>query len=321
MWIVIVSIILILLIGIALFELRVRRPDQIVLYESDGVVKQRRTRIYARHFNLAMNGTIVSKSLNFQCEARGKLLLNVNLFVSLAPDSRRLTELVRTGGWETNAVANAAQEVSALLLSGIKQYSEEKEMEQIRSEALSAHLTSTIGPSLTPFGLELISLNVQSVDPVDTSITEALQQQESSRIMEQTEKSKQQARIMAARAKTEAEEQIALSEHNLSMHRLELKQSEQAKQSELERKETEEELKRRQMRLEFDRNEMELLNKHRELLLLTPQAARLAEASQSLKNARTVVSLSPKDVEHGAGILETLQSYLQQIVKNPQSKK
>ena len=49
------------------------------------------------------------------------------------------------------------------------------------------------------------------------------------------------------------------------------------------------------MRLAFEREELEVLKSSPELLMLTPQAARLAEASQSLKNARTVISLSPQD--------------------------
>ena len=47
------------------------------------------------------------------------------------------------------------------------------------------------------------------------------------------------------------------------------------------------------MRLAYEKEELEVLKSSPELLMLTPQVARLAEASQNLKNARTVISLSP----------------------------
>ena len=64
----------------------------------------------------------------------------------------------------------------------------------------------------------------------------------------------------------------------------------------LAQKRLEDELTRNRMRLAFEKEEMEILKNNPELLVLTPQAARLAEASQSLKNARTVISLSPQEL-------------------------
>ena len=57
----------------------------------------------------------------------------------------------------------------------------------------------------------------------------------------------------------------------------------------------EDELVRNRMRLAFEKEGLEVLQISPELLMLTPQAAPLAEASQSLKNARTVISLSPQE--------------------------
>jgi len=48
--------------------------------------------------------------------------------------------------------------------------------------------------------------------------------------------------------------------------------------------------------------------------VLTPQAARLAEASQGLKNARTVISLSPNDLASGSELLNLFQSLLQKAL-------
>ena len=68
------------------------------------------------------------------------------------------------------------------------------------------------------------------------------------------------------------------------------------------------------MKLDFDREEMKLLKENPQLLLLTPQAARLAEASQTLKNARTVVSLAPGDAEAGAKLLGLFQLFLENVL-------
>jgi hypothetical protein len=53
-----------------------------------------------------------------------------------------------------------------------------------------------------------------------------------------------------------------------------------------------------------------LLKNNPELLMLTPQAARLAEASQSLKNARTIVSLSSQDLPQGSELLGMFRGLL-----------
>jgi hypothetical protein len=50
--------------------------------------------------------------------------------------------------------------------------------------------------------------------------------------------------------------------------------------------------------------------------MLTPQVARLAEASQNLKNARTVISLSPQVTAHGPELLNLLQNLLQKALES-----
>jgi hypothetical protein len=49
--------------------------------------------------------------------------------------------------------------------------------------------------------------------------------------------------------------------------------------------------------------------------MLTPQAARLAEASQNLKNARTVISLSPQESAHGSELLNLFRDLLQKALE------
>jgi len=77
-----------------------------------------------------------------------------------------------------------------------------------------------------------------------------------------------------------------------------------------------EELKQSRKKLELDKEELDVLRSSPELLMLTPQAARLAEASQGLKNARTIVSLSPQDLSHGSELLGTLQKILLSAIES-----
>jgi len=63
-------------------------------------------------------------------------------------------------------------------------------------------------------------------------------------------------------------------------------------------KRIEDELSKKRLQLAVDNEELSMLKNNPELLMLTPQAARLAEASQSLKNAKTMLlyplMISPK---------------------------
>jgi hypothetical protein len=54
--------------------------------------------------------------------------------------------------------------------------------------------------------------------------------------------------------------------------------------------------------------------------MFTPQAARLAEASQGLKNARTVVSIGSKDGLQGADLFAVFQKFLEQAVETYRQK-
>ena len=69
------------------------------------------------------------------------------------------------------------------------------------------------------------------------------------------------------------------------------------------------------MRLAFEKEELEVLKNSPELLMLTPQAARLAEASQNLKNARTIVSLTPKELTQGSELLGIFQGLMQNALE------
>ena len=318
MWI--LPVILVLIIAGLFFEYRIRKPDQIVLYESGNDVKRREARFYPRHFSLAIDATTHTLSYKFDSEARGKLPIHVRMALTIAASPLHLAELIRVGGWKTDAVSKAGKELEVMLQSGIAEHCEKFEIEELSSESLTRHLREKLSQSINTLGLDLPTLTVQAIEPVDEEIAEAMQELEASRIMEQTEKEKQRARVAATKARIDADEKISLAEHELDIKRLKLREAQLARENDLTNQKLKEELKRREMQLAYDKQEIELLSKNPELMVLNPQLTRLAEASQNLKNARTVVSLSPQQVNQGSHIIDMIQDFLQAMAKG-QTKK
>jgi hypothetical protein len=309
MWIIPIIIVIAVIIFF-LYEYRIKRPDQIVLFESVGKILIRKSRFYPKHFSLALPGTAYTKQLTMESVAKGNLDIKIKISVTVAASFDSISALIRTGGWNSAAVSNSAKELEVIINSQVKQYTEKYEIEELSSEKIFNYLDEKIKISREKLGLEIVSLTIQSFEALDPAISNALKQQESARIMEQTESLNQNARITTARAKLKADEEIAVMENVLELKKYELKKTELEKESFLAQKRMEEELTRKKMNLEFDKSELELLKNNPELLMLTPQAARLAEASQSLKNARTVVSLSPNDMSLGSDLIGMFQKFL-----------
>jgi hypothetical protein len=314
MWLYVLGAVLIIFIIYALYEYRLRKPDHYILYEKAGEVGRRKGRYYPRHFSLALLGTLHSLSVKVEAEAKGKLGLQVVVVLSVAPAADFLSQLIRVGGWNEDAVAKAAKELQVVVYAAVRGYTELYSVEELSSAKLAVHLREELAKTSHALGLILVALNVQSIDSVDEEIAEAMHQQESSRILEQTENEKQKARIAATRVRIEADEKIAVSEHNLELKKYQLKQEREEKEAAIANLLVQEELKRREMQLGADKKELELLKQNPELLLLNPQFTRLAEASQTLRNARTVISLSPQEVNQGSHILGILQSFLQNLM-------
>jgi hypothetical protein len=319
MWTIIVALALVILLVIV-FEYRLRKPDRLILQEVKGKIVLRKTRLYPRHFSLSLPKTTYSTLLNIEASAKGNLDIKVKLALTVAASLDHIPELIRTGGWNSNAVATAEKEFETIVQSLIKEFTEKYEIEELSSEKIYNYMHQKINISKEKLGLEIISLTVQSFEAIDSKIADAMRQQESARIIEQTELLNQKARINATKAKLKADEEIAMMENTLELKKYDLKKSEQEKESELAQKNVEDELKRKKMLLEYDREELNLLKNNPELLMLTPQAARLAEASQSLKNARTIVSLSPSDISQGADLIGMFQKYLEKAVGSQSTK-
>lgn len=317
----ILLVLAVLVIAVALYEIRLRKPDQIVLHETPGGVRVRPGRFYPRHLGIPMTRTTHSFTQTIEASVRGNLDVRVKLAVTVAASMEHLTALIRIGGWSDDATARAAKELEVLLLGFVKEFAEGRDIDAISSEALHAHLIQRVKGTASNLGIDVITLTVTSLEPVNAQIADALRQREQARILEQAESLQQQARVAAARARLKAEEEIAAMDNSLEMKRFGLRKQQLDEESRLSSARAEHDLKLKKMQLEFEKEEMRVLRENPELLLLTPQAARLAEASQSLKNARTVVSLASPEGGQGTDVIGVFQNLLQTAVAALKQKK
>ena len=312
---VIVGVVIVIVLVLAIFEYRIRQPDFLVLRESDARISLRKGLVYPRHFSLALPRTTCPIQLTVEATAAGNLGVRVKLVGSVAPSLENINSLIRVGGWNRDAVVRATDEVQVVLQGFVKEYTERSGINALSSAAILNYLNERASVVKERFGVELISLAIQSLDPTDPEIADALRQQEQARLLEQTEHLNQQARVAAARSKAQADQEIAEMEHTLDLKKADLKKILLEKESALTQQNLADELARNRMRLAFETEELELLKSSPELLMLTPQAARLAEASQNLKNARTVISLSPQEALHSSELLNLFQELLQKALE------
>ena len=318
---IVIGVVVLLGVFFALFEYRIRKPDVLLLYESKGQIGLRQGLTYPRHFSLPLERTTHPIKLTIEATAVGNLEVRIKLVGSVAPSLEHIQSLIRIGGWKQDATAHAADEVQLMLQGLVKEYVEKCEIHALSSTELVSHLNKQSAIFQEKYGVELISLAIDSLEPTDPEISEALRQQEQARLLEQTERLNNQARSAAAKAKYQADEEISQMEHELEIKKLQLKGSLLGKESALAEKGLEDELTRNRMRLAFEREELEVLKSSPELLMLTPQAARLAEASQNLRNARTIVSFTPQDLAQGSELLSVFQSLMQRALEEKQGKK
>jgi len=306
----VVAIAVVLVVAFVAFEYRVRQPDVLVLFESKSKIGLRSGLMYPRHFSLPLKRTTSPIHLTVEATAAGNLGVNVKLVGSVAPALDNIQALIRVGGWSSEAVSRATEETGILLESLVKEYAETAEINALSSTGLVKYLNERANTFKEKFGVELISLAVQSLDPTDSEIADALRQQEHARLLGQTERLNNEARVAVAKAKYQADEEVAEMEHAFELKKTGLKKALLEQESALAKQRLQDELARDRARLTFEKEELEILKNNPELLVLTPQAARLAEASQGLKNARTVISLSPQELSTGSDLLSLLQNLL-----------
>lgn len=313
--------IIILVLAVALFEYRFRKPDNIVVYETRSGVGVRKARLYARHFGTPLSRTAHAFTQTVDASAKGNLDIRVKLAVAVAPADGHLDALVRAGGWSLDAVARAARELETFLLGQIKAFTEQYGIEELSSEKIRTHLLQQSTACRGTLGLEIVTLTVVSFEPTDPRIAEAVRQQEQARILEQTESLNHQARIAAARVRSKADEEIDALDHTLALKRMALRQEQLEREMGLASTRAAHELRLKQMHLDHEKEELRLLKESPELLLLTPQAARLAEASQTMKNARTVVNLASAEGAQGGELLGLFHTLVQGALEALQKRK
>jgi hypothetical protein len=311
----IVGVLVVGFVLLVLFEYRIRRPDTLVLYESKGEIGFRQGLLYPRHFSLHLKRTTYPIQLNIEVTAVGNLGVTVKLVGTVAPSIDHIQSLIRVGGWDSDAVARAADEAQVLLQGLVKEYTERSEIHALSSTGILNYLNEHASLFKEELGIELISLAVQSLEPTDPEVGYALRQREKARLLEETEQLNHKARALAAKAKYQADEEIAMLDHDLELKKVELNKILLEKEAVLAHQRLEDELERNRMRLAFEKEEVEVLRSSPELLMLTPQAARLAEASQNLKSARTVISLTPHELAHGSELLSLFQSLLERAME------
>src|SRR5512141_485877 len=156
MWI--PGVIAVLLIALAAYEYRLRKPDQLVLYEADGTIRIRRRAFYPRHLSLALPGTTHQMELKIDGIARGSVQIRTTLVVTVAPSRDNLASLIRVGGWKRDAVVKAAKEFETAIQGIVKEFTERYLLEELSSDKLSEHLSAGVNVRTPQFGLELVSL-------------------------------------------------------------------------------------------------------------------------------------------------------------------
>ena len=221
-----IGIIILILVILLISEYRIKKPGQIILYESNGVVSYRKSRFYPRHFSLIIPNTTYNLSSTVEPEAKGKIALIVKYSATVTPSLENISKLIHVGGWGNEALSDAAKELDVILQGRVKEFTENYEVQEIKSESIANYLREKVKDINAQLGLELLSFTIQSVEPADKKITEAIRQKEASRILEDTEKTSQQARINTAHMKLKADEEIMNYEHKLEMKKFQLKEIE-----------------------------------------------------------------------------------------------
>lgn len=309
----------VLVIALIFFEFNIRKPGQIVVHEVKGEVRIRKNNFYPKHFSMPISVTTHSVFSNFESEAKGKIPLLVKISSTITPSSDNIAQLIKVGGWEKDLLLVAAKEFETIIQGLVKNFTSRYEVEMISSENLQNHIKESYKIISNNLGIEILSLTIQSLEPIDKKISDAIKQKEEARILEETEKLNQNSRTQAARIKFSADEEIMKLEHEMALKKIGLREVEFEKETKIDNKRLEEELKRNKMRLETEKDEVALLKNNPELLLLSPQVARLAESSQNLRNAKTIISFG--DIDKGSELVEIFKNFIQNIAGSAQKLK
>ena len=119
-----IGIIVLVLIVLIFAEYRIKKPGQIVLFESNGLVKYRKSRFYPKHFSLAIPNTTYTIISSVEPEAKGKIALIVKYSATVTPSLENISKLIHIGGWGKEALNDAAKELDVIIQGKIKEFTE-----------------------------------------------------------------------------------------------------------------------------------------------------------------------------------------------------
>ncbi|MBN1349506.1 hypothetical protein JXJ21_08865 [candidate division KSB1 bacterium] len=299
--------ILIIFIGFAIWFFERKQPAQLVLIERKGEVSVWKRAFYPKPLCLVLPATVRSVATEVKTQAKGKIDAAVKLVVTFYADPENIAHLIRIGGWSKEAPGKVEKELAGTLQGIVGEIVEPLEITEITRETIAKKVKARLDTISQNFGIQITAVTVTSAEALEPKIVEAIRQREEARILEETEKSVQTSRIARAEMKASADQKIAEAEHHTAMKNYSLRKIQEEEAAILAKAAVAQQTERRQMELEIEKHEVEILAQNPSLLLLAPQLTRLTEASQQLKNAETVITLS-------SDLLNKLPAPIQQIL-------
>lgn len=269
-----------------------KRPDQLILIEKNGKVTIWTRAFYPKYRCLSLPYTTRSLAAEVKTQARGKIDMIIKLNVTFYPDVEHIENLIHIGGWSTAALVRIEKELAGMIQGIVGEVIEPLDITEITREFIAKTIKTRLNSNAINIGVIITGVTVLSAEASDPEIAEAIKKTEVARIQEEAEKTVQASRITQAEMKARADQAILNAEHDTSMKKLALRKIEEAESAILAKAAMEQQVERRRIELKLEQAEVELLVKNPSLLLLSPQLTRLTEASQQLKNAETVVTLS-----------------------------
>jgi len=305
LWLIVIGVVIFLSVFLVWF-FRIKQPDKLILIERQGEVAVWKRAIYPRLFCLALPNTLQTVTKEVKTQAKGKIDIEVKLVVSYLADPEHVHNLIRIGGWSPQALDKAGKELAGILQGVVGEIVEPIDVVELTREYIARQTKARLSSLEANVGIKITAVTVIHSEALDPKIAEAIKMREEARIKEESEKAVQAGRIAQARLKAGADKKIAEAEHEVVMKNYELREIQEAEAARLSQATVQQQAERRRIELAVENAEVEILTKNPSLLLLAPQLTRLAEASQQLKNAETVINFS-------ADLIEKLPQPIRQI--------
>ncbi len=269
-----------------------KRPDQLILIEKKGKVTGWTHAFYPKYRCLSLPNTTRSVTTEVKTQARGKIDAVIKLTVTFYPDAEHIENLIHIGGWSPDALTRIEKELAGTIQGIAGEIIEPLDIAEMTREYIAKIMKTRLNSIAANMGIIITGVTIMSAEASDPKIAEAIKKTEVAHLQEEAEKTVQTSRIAQAEMKARADQAILNAEHDTAMKKLALRQVEEAESAILAKAALEQHVERRHLELKIEKAEVELLAQNPSLLLLSPQLTRLTEASQQLKNAETVVTLS-----------------------------